>query len=69
MSASRALLSPERVFSSSARISAAFSTGSVAVFTPQISTFPCIKQHHSFSKRVVLVFPAPREMIQRAALR
>jgi hypothetical protein len=37
----------------------------VAVFTPQISTFPCIS-NTSPSKRVVLVFPAAREMIPGA---
>ena len=50
MSFSRAALSPPLAFSSRERVSLLLSTGSCAVFTPQISTFPCIKKHHSFKK-------------------
>ena len=50
ISFSRARLSPVRAFSSSALVSALFKTGSVAVFTPQISTFPCIKNTAPFPK-------------------
>ncbi len=42
INSSRALLSPCRACSRRRRISGAFNTGSVAVLTPQISTFPCI---------------------------
>ena len=42
ISSSRAPSSPARAFFSSARVCAAVSRGSSAVFTPQISTFPCI---------------------------
>ena len=43
ISFSRACLSPARARSRSVFVSALFRTGSSAVFTPQISTFPCIK--------------------------
>ena len=46
ISSSRARASPARAFSISDLVSAAFSTGSCEVLTPQISTFPCIKKLH-----------------------
>ena len=45
ISFSRACLSPARARSRSVFVSALFRTGSSAVFTPQISTFPCIKEN------------------------
>ena len=42
ISSSLAFMSPDWAFSSSLLVSSPRSTGSFAVFTPQISTFPCI---------------------------